>query len=396
MFYNFLDKEIMSFTKTNVLHSLQNWPVVKKLDKLGRASRIFIKKQPKINKMIINFGKLYNMVSVYSKNVFEKILRNIQYLIKLFFDYMNYLGIYIIDFIIESPTSIIDLIIYSDKLTRMELGRIFFLICITFNSFRIILSLKRLPCNVLYCPNYTGGFRTQRRIIQRHYIQWTITALVCTFFTAQTAKLRLIEKITSLKIYKQQVLVYFLLVIIWYDLGYKVWFFKQDNPSNDYIFEIISVEKFKKTLKQIYAERYNNRKYNQPNFKGQGNINIYKATKIAGNKDIIVKMRILSSIENNSSNNNSIFNKKWENMDYRFFRKIVKSLNKYSLSPKFLSIFLAIEPKKKKKPFNTDLLLSNWNLFFIIVIFSLTVVEGWLEYQKKNKNYKKSSEKNKN
>ena len=382
----------MPFIKTNIYFRLQNSPLVKKLEKLVLKFRIYIRKNSKLNKLIINFGKLYNMVSVFSKNLIEKTFHSVEYLINLCLDYMNYLGIYIIDFIIESPTSIIDLIVYSDQLTKMELGRVFCLICIIVNTIRIIFFLKRLPCDVFYCPYYIRGYQMQRKIIQKLYIRLIFTILVCSYFTAQTITLRLVNKITNVAIYKRQVLVYFLLVVIWYDLTYKVWFFKRNNSFDNYLFRAISVEKFKKTLKHVFSERYNNRKYNQPNFKNHGNISVLKTIKTAGKKDIIVRIRFLNSIKSDISGNHPISNKhkKWERMDYQFYRKIVKSLNRYRLNPKFLSIFWGINSKIKKDSFNTDFILSNWNLFFMIVILSFIVIEAILEYKKKKQNYEKT------
>lgn len=383
----------MLLVKTNVHVKLENLSITKKLEKIFKRFRIYIKKNPKLNRLIINVGKLCNIVSVFSKNLFEKICHNIEYLIKLFIDYTNFIGIYIIDFIIESPTSIIDVIIYSDQLTRCELGRIFCLICIIFNTIRIIFSINRLPCDTFYCPNYTRGYHIQKRILQRLRVYLILNILVCLYFTAQTADLRLVKKKTNVLIYKQQAFIYFLLAIFWYNLAYKVWFFKQNILSNDYFFQIISVEKFKKNLKYVFAERYNNRKYNQSVNKNYGNINILKIVKTAGKKDIIIRMRFLNVPGNNISSKYSIFNKnkKWEKMDFQYFKKIIKSINKYRLNPKFLSIFWGTQCKLRKNWFNTDIVLLNWNLFLILVILSLTIIELFLENSKKRKNSEKVS-----
>jgi hypothetical protein len=78
---------------------------------------------------------------------------------------------------------------------------------------------------------------------------------------------------------------------------------------------------------------------------------------------------------------------KWEKMDFQYFKKIIKSINKYRLNPKFLSIFWGTQCKLRKNWFNTDIVLLNWNLFLILVILialnNLSVVRVTnVEYEK--------------
>ena len=365
------------------MNQLNQLLVVKKFGKIITRSRIWIKNEPKINKLLTNIAKLYTLFSASVKYSFEKTIQYSQYMWKQFVIYTNSFGIYITDFIIESPTSIIDLILYWNNLTKMELGRVICSLIMTMNTIRIIIFLKALPCDLFFCPNYIGGYRIQSKIIQRLYIQSILTNLVCWYFTVQSTKLRTFDIRINLTLYKQQALVYFLLIVLWYNLSYKIWFFKQNNNSNTQVFRVISIKKFKKILKYFYAERYNNEKYDKPHLNKEGNVKVLNAIKSITKKDLIISMRLLNTIENQSIEENN----NWKKMNYRIYTKITKSLDKYAKKPNFTGIFIQMETKSQTEFFDTDFILSNWNLILSIVIFSLTVIEGLLEHYK-NKNNK--------
>ena len=160
-------------------------------------------------------------------------------------------------------------------------------------------------------------------------------------------------------------------------------FFKQNNNSNTQVFRVISIKKFKKILKYFYAERYNNEKYDKPHLNKEGNVKVLNAIKSITKKDLIISMRLLNTIENQSIEENN----NWKKMNYRIYTKITKSLDKYAKKPNFTGIFIQMETKSQTEFFDTDFILSNWNLILSIVIFSLTVIEGLLEHYK-NKNNK--------
>lgn len=368
-----------------------------KLTTLERNFRVCIKKNPKINIFLINCAKLFNMATVIIKNFFEKCIIYLKESSKKFLTYSNSIGIQIIDFVIESPTSVIDLIIYWNQLTKIEMGKTFCLMLISINTVRIVSFLKNLPCDKFFCPNYTEGYQTQLKIIQRLYIQWIMTALVCLCFIARTASSRILQKGSSILFYKYQISIYFLVMIIWYDLGLKVWFFKRNNTSNGYIIRFVSIKNFKKILKYFYNERYNNHKYTKFEFKIQGNINFLKSINNTIDKNIMISIRLLNSIEENLANDpisTQSNTKEWKNMDHQIYRKILNSIDTYSKNNDFTGIFMSIEYKKKTTFVDADIVLSNWNFIYSLILFGLTLYEYIIEYQKNNKK-KEDLEKNK-
>jgi hypothetical protein len=358
-----------------------------KLAILERNFRTSVKKNPKINIFLINCAKLFNIATVITRNFFEKCIIYLKKTNKKLLIYLSSIGIYIIDFVIESPTSVIDLIIYWNQLTKIEIGKTICLMLISINTVRIVSFLRNLPCDEFFCPNFTEGYQTQLKIIQRLYIQWIMTALICVCFIARTANSRIVQKEISILVYEYQIPIYFLIMIIWYDLGLKVWFFKKNNTSNGYIIRFVSIKNFKKILKYFYHERYNNRKYTKLEFKIQGNVNFFESLNNTTNKNIMISIRLLNSIEKNltqnpittQSNTNT-----WENMDRQIYRKIVNSIDNFSKNHDFTGIFMSIEYKKKTR-IDADIILSSWNFIYSFILFSLTLYEYIIEYRKNSK-----------
>mmetsp|Transcript_20627 Transcript_20627/g.43343 ORF Transcript_20627/g.43343 Transcript_20627/m.43343 type:complete len:382 (-) Transcript_20627:33-1178(-) len=365
---------------------IPNLPV--KLTTLERKFRVCIKKNPKINIFLINCAKLFSMATVIIKNFFEKCIIYLKESSKKLLTYSSSIGIHIIDFIIESPTSIIDLVIYWNQLTKIEIGKTFCLMLISINTVRIVSFLKNLPCDKFFCPNYAEGYQTQLKIIQRLYIQWIMTVLVCMYFIARTASSRIFQKGISILVYKYQISIYFLIMIIWYDLGLKVWFFKRNDTSNGYIIRFVSIKNFKKILKYFYNERYNNRKYTKLEFKIQGNVNFLKSINNTINKNIMISIRLLNSIEENLTKDpitTQSNTKAWKNMDHHIYRKIVDSIDNYSKHHDFTGIFVSVEYKKQTALIDADIILSNWNFIYSFILFGLTLYEYIIEYRKNSK-----------
>lgn len=359
-----------------------NLPV--KVATLERDFRVCVRKNPKINIFLINCAKLYSMATMLIKNLFEKFIICLKESSEKLLTYLSSIWIHIIDFAIESPTSVIDLIIYWNQLTKIEIGKTFCLMLISINTVRIVSFVKNLPCDKFFCPNYAEGYQTQLKIIQRLYIQWIMTALVCMHFINRTASSRNIQKGISILVYKYQISIYFLIMIIWYDLGLKLWFFKRNNTFNVYIIRLSSIEKFKRILKYFYNERYNNCKYNKLEFKNQGNVNFLKSI----NNNIMISIRLLNSIEENSTKDTITTQsntKEWENIDHQIYKKIAYSIDKYSKNDDYTGIFMSVEYKKKKALIHGDIILSNWNFIYSFILFGLTIYEYIIEYRKNSK-----------
>jgi hypothetical protein len=376
--------------------------LTEKLSLLEMNFRIWIKKNPKINIFLINFAQLCNMASAMIKKFFEKCIIYLNKSIKKLIAFTGSVGDFVIDFVINSPTSVIDLIIYWNQLTKIEMGKTICLLLICINTVRIVFFIKRTPCDALYCPNYIGGIQTQLRIIQRLYIQLILTIFVCIGFIARTADSRIILKGMGISVYKYQKLIYkcqipiyFLIFISWYDIGKKIWFFKRNNTPNSRVIRFISIQNFKKILRYFFTERYNNRDNTKLEFKIQGNLNFLKYEDETLDETIMISLRLINPAEENLTKNPFTTQsnvKPWENLDYRMYRRILRSIDKYSKSRDFIGIFLAVEYKKQTTFTDADTILSNWNFLYSLILFCLTIYEFMVEYQKNKKEVEKEVE----
>ena len=133
--------------------------------------RMWVKRNPKINIFLINFARLCNMASAITKNFFEKFIIYLNKSIKKLIAFTGSVGDFVIDFVINSPTSVIDVFIYWNQLTKIEMGKTLCLVLICINTVRIVFFIKHTPCDPFYCPNYIGGYQTQLEIIHRLFIQ---------------------------------------------------------------------------------------------------------------------------------------------------------------------------------------------------------------------------------
>ena len=165
-----------------------------KVATLERDFRVCVRKNPKINIFLINCAKLFSMATMLIKNLFEKFSICLNESSEKLLTYLSLIWIHIIDFAIESPTSVIDLIIYWNQLTKIEIGKTFCLMLISINTVRIVSFVKNLPCDKFFCPNYAEGYQTQLRIIQRLYFQLIATSFFCVCSVARTADSRISQK----------------------------------------------------------------------------------------------------------------------------------------------------------------------------------------------------------
>lgn len=258
----------------------------------GLQCKIWIKKNPKINEFTVSIGKLYLFLSVFFKYLGEKITKAAKYYLNVIVKYTDPFRITIVNFITESPVSIIDLGIYLNRLRILEKAQIFCAFINLVLSMRIVFFLKNLPCDSFFCPNYKGGYAVQLGVIQRIYFQSIISFLVCSYFIAKLVKKRIALDQTDFKIYKIQSIIYFIITVLWFELGNKIWFLKEDSLTNNRIFRVTTIKELKKISKFFLHERYNNRKYEKPDLKYQGNFFSWVET--------VTIFRTLDSIEDGS------------------------------------------------------------------------------------------------
>jgi len=345
--------------------------------------KFWIKKNPKINEFALNIGKLYLFLSVFFKYLYKKITGTAKYYLNIVMKYADPFQITIVNFMMESPISIIDLAIHLNRLRMLEKAQLFCAFINLVLSMKIVFFLKNLSCDSFFCPNYKGGYVVQLGIIQRLYFQSTLSFLVCIYFITKILEKRITRDQTDFKIYRRQSIIYFIITILWFELGNKIWFLKEDNLTNNRVFRVTTIKELKKISKFFLHERYNNRKYEKSDLKHQGNFFSWVET--------VTILRTLDSIEDGT-----ILQPQFQKLTFNRFQ--IHHLEKFyenmeNIKPRYMII--GIEINGQNKNIGLDVILSNWNFICSISMFGLSVLEGLLNYYNHTKKAKQNSEKKK-